>query len=464
MTSLLKQIIRWGLCLFVFLIPWQARLIVQQGTLQGVPWEYGTVSIFVTEILLALLCIAGVVLHLKDFDDDHHFRNQKSYWMMVLLSVFVVISLVTAVFAIDVRTALLGALRLLEGVALVLLLRHAVVSLHRLAQCLVVSAALQGVIGSWQFFTQRIAGSTWLGVSEKLPQMQGISVIETATERVLRAYGTFGHPNILAGFLVIGLMCAVGLLLTQRSRREAVLTYGALVLISAGLFFTFSRMGIIVTLICAAALGVYLLVNRNHALLRVARDAALVLVAVMGLLSILYGDVVTNRYLSAEILATPSVQERVSLYETGRELAAQHWQRGVGIGNYTFAFVQAYPLLEGYEYQPVHNIYVLILVELGIGGLFVFLLFVGEMLKHITRFRVEYPVELLEELEKFQTADMYQEEYGYITHWYIILSSILIGLLVWGLADHFWWTLYPGILMFWLVIGLWMHVFVRVRR
>ena len=41
----------------MFLLPWQTRLIWQQGEINGAPWEYGTYSIYATQILLWLIII-----------------------------------------------------------------------------------------------------------------------------------------------------------------------------------------------------------------------------------------------------------------------------------------------------------------------------------------------------------------------------------------------------------------------
>ncbi|MDP6571609.1 MAG: hypothetical protein QF747_02120, partial [Patescibacteria group bacterium] len=51
-------IIKYGTLVFVFLIPWQARLILVEGSINGDYWEYGTQSLYATEVLLFLILIA----------------------------------------------------------------------------------------------------------------------------------------------------------------------------------------------------------------------------------------------------------------------------------------------------------------------------------------------------------------------------------------------------------------------
>ena len=51
------KIINYLLLLFLFLLPWQTRLIWHEGKLNGGHWEYGTLSFFVVEILLWLVVV-----------------------------------------------------------------------------------------------------------------------------------------------------------------------------------------------------------------------------------------------------------------------------------------------------------------------------------------------------------------------------------------------------------------------
>jgi O-antigen ligase len=53
-----------------------------------------------------------------------------------------------------------------------------------------------------------------LGMSAQDPANLGVSVVQTATARVLRAYGGFPHPNILGGWMAVGLVTSAWLTLT----------------------------------------------------------------------------------------------------------------------------------------------------------------------------------------------------------------------------------------------------------
>lgn len=115
---------------------------------------------------------------------------------------------------------------------------------------------------------------------------------------------------------------------------------------------------------------------------------------------------------------------------------------GIGIGNFVYhsqnyeAFLRAAEklleigdgvprqgsgqLVPSWIYQPVHNIYLLIAVETGIIALVIFLGFILiRLIRPITP-----------------------------------ITFLIIGFLILGLADHYFWTLHSGGVMFWLTLAL----------
>jgi len=103
---------------------------------------------------------------------------------------------------------------------------------------------------------------------------------------------------------------------------------------------------------------------------------------------------------------------------------------GIGLGNFVLEIRGMIDILSAWTHQPVHNIYLLIGSEVGLIGLFLFLMFVYQILR---QFREQ------------GTAN--REQY------YLLLFIVLCFLFV-GLFDHFFWTLQQGQLLFWLILGL----------
>jgi len=62
-----NKIIEYGILLFVFLIPWQARWIISIGKINGREWEYGTQSLYATEILLGVILVAVIAKFMWEF-------------------------------------------------------------------------------------------------------------------------------------------------------------------------------------------------------------------------------------------------------------------------------------------------------------------------------------------------------------------------------------------------------------
>ena len=85
------------------------------------------------------------------------------------------------------------------------------------------------------------------------------------------------------------------------------------------------------------------------------------------------------------------------------------------------------------EYQPVHNVYVLAFVELGLFGLIVFLSLIIQVARNSWL-----------ELKKHS-----------VNHWVVVYSVCFGIMLVLFLFDHYFWTLSTGIMLFWLIVGLW---------
>lgn len=116
-----------------------------------------------------------------------------------------------------------------------------------------------------------------------------------------------------------------------------------------------------------------------------------------------------------------SVSERVS----GWHEAVAVWRSqplvGVGLGNYTVALSAQFPGLAPWAYQPVHNIGLLVLAELGVVGILLLAGAIWGARRHLRGL------------------------------WW--LAPIIII----GLFDHYFLTLYPG----WVLLGVWVGIWTK---
>ncbi|MDD5043913.1 MAG: O-antigen ligase family protein [Patescibacteria group bacterium] len=439
MNKVLEKIIEWGLYLFAFLLPWQTRWIWRVGELNGNFWEYGSMSLYATDILLGFLLLAGLILWFQKFHRPEYKFNLNVFWWLVAF--FALAIFISIFWAKDRNLAIYGWAKVSEGIGLLWLVARFPIKMRFISLALVGAAVIQSLLGIHQFLLQGVFGNKWLGMAVHYPWQLGDFVVESVTGRFLRAYGSLPHPNILAGFLVVSLVILTGLLLYKR---DQILKSGqgntyfrliAFCVILFGLFFSFSRGGWTVLassflfLLIAEAISVKL--TKHHW-----RIFKLVLLSglVFALLSGIYSDLVKTRIFGGTRLEILSNEERIEYVDEAGKLIQNHFLTGVGINNYTLAIYREIDSArQSWDYQPVHNLYILIMAELGILGAVSF----GLLLLYI-----------------FWTVFL---NWRLIcqSYWAIVYSIALWTLLKVSFFDHYVWTLHFGIMLWWLILGLW---------
>ena len=252
------------------------------------------------------------------------------------------------------------------------------------------SMALQGVIAFAQMLLQQSVGLSILGEPLIGPEISGVAKWSLAGHTLIRAYGTFPHANVLAGFALMALM---NLNAVPKKYR---LWVG--ILVGIGFVLALSKAAFLAGLI---ALILFKKIPKRRGI------PALVILAV------------TIRLMFPLILEKEFVQERIQYIKISAEMALEH-PEGVGLAQFTDR-MQAFTefKLQPWQFQPVHNIYLLVLNEDGIWAL----LFLLIGIKHWWKA-------------------------GKRTH------PMLIAFLIIGLFDHYLITLPQGLLLIGLIVGL----------
>jgi O-antigen ligase len=148
----------------------------------------------------------------------------------------------------------------------------------------------------------------------------------------------------------------------------------------------------------------------------------------------IYPETFSTRIVSSSRLEQKSFTDRATYFQQATELLEENWLHGVGINNYTLAVEDSVASgLPGKEYQPVHNVYLLVFTELGFFGLIVFLALIILVIRNAWLVISKHPVNI----------------------WVVVYSAIFGAMLVLFLFDHYFWTLSSGIMLFWLMLGLW---------
>lgn len=455
MNKILK-IVEYGLHLLVFLLPWQTRYILHAGET-----EYGTLSLYAVDILLIVLLVLVAIFKITNSKfqfpnkiqnskgDEQNLEEQKMdnkllnnpniqntkyciqihWWIIAGLEFFVFISIFAA---LDKGLAVYKYGVFLLGIGLFWLMTEANFNRIRLIYSLLVGIFVQACLGIWQFLTQSSFACKWLGMAVHDPMVPGTTVVETLSgARWLRAYGGMDHPNILGGLLVIGILLVIFLLLDVNKNNKFLnsklfflTSYILLFIFAISLFFTFSR---------AAWIGLAVGIFVWQFILVTKRDwfrqkALLMVVVLLSLISFVlyinYDELVATRLSQDSRLEIKSSTERIDSYKIAEQVIRDNFWLGTGVGNYTLTVrEEVAPGQPAWYYQPVHNVFLLVLSEIGIFGFLLLVMLIGNI--------------LIFNFQHFKITNI------------AILSSVLLIMMF----DHWWWSLHFGILFFGFLLG-----------
>ncbi|MBT6335018.1 MAG: O-antigen ligase family protein [Candidatus Magasanikbacteria bacterium] len=419
----------------MFFFPWQTAWVYHERFLGGVTWQYAIEQFYLVEIFLwgAVCCLfIYYVRRLFFLRSSIALRLTRDRIFFLSLLGFCIFVFSSLVWATDSRIAYNHAFHLLEGGLVFLCLFVGPISFSRVCALFSFGAVVPSILGIWQFFSQSTFSFSLLGLSKHPVIEAGTSVIvSSGGERLLRAYGSFPHPNIFGGYLVLVLMCMMCLYFFSRVRYQR---YGILLGIcffTATLFLTFSRSAMLSFLCSIFLLCVLIFVffRRNKKVfLRLCTLIVCVGIVLVGFVA-LYPSFVYNRIHGVGATEVRSLDERLSSFSDAKYLFSTAPIIGVGVGNYTAALTFVYPNLPAWAYQPVHNVFFLILVELGIVG------FVG-----IACMSVLYILFL-----SFCGAKI---------HRVFLFILFLFPILPLLLFDHYLWSLFPGVMLLAVYVAL----------
>jgi hypothetical protein len=188
----------------------------------------------------------------------------------------------------------------------------------------------------------------------------GLATWQIAGNEILRGYGLFTHPNI-TGF--IGWVClVVGFIKICHSPwiGRILCAVGITQVVLSG-----SRMAVLAMTILGVGIFIIGLPKK---------------VAWFG--SIIFGGFLTGfmvlRGFSSDIYRFTDLEKWIVLAQSSR---VQDLFFGIGLGQYPFYLRDSLPFIERWQYEPVHNIFLLVISEigvLGVIGLLILALFMGK--------------------------------------------------------------------------------------
>lgn len=238
------------------------------------------------------------------------------------------------------------------------------------------------IIGIVQFFLQRSIGGPFWYFGERTFDATTTGIAKLSNPLVLRAYSLFPHPNVFGGYLAI----LLPLIFNEAKKKFYLFTF---ILGLVALIVSFSRSAWI---ICILAMLYRMRFRRSF----------LLCLLLAGLLFFYFA-----------LTADESIMRRLSLQDAAFAVWKSSPLFGVGLGNFLVALPHFYSHRDIFFLQPVHNIYLLLLSEIGVIG------FIGSL--YLVMKRISIP---------------------------------LISILLLGFFDHYFLTLQQGQIFTTLVIAM----------
>jgi len=427
----LRKIINISIYFLIFFLPWQTRLIFKQGELNGGDFEYGTLSIYGTELLLALILVLGIayssLLLMKKRLRIKSGEQKGSSVPLFCLIVFLVLILTSVYFAIDQEIAFYKFSQIILSVALIFLILLTKPSQFVSAYSFVFAGFIQSIMAIYQFVVQKVYASSFLGIAFQDPAISGVPIIESNGERVLRSFGSLPHPNILAGFLVICLILVIALSFEEKLLKHKLFLAGSFITMTLALFMTASRSALLALLL---GLIVFYLFNRkkDKKTLKVLNNYLIIFILIMILFSVVKPEMISKRFTAVNRLDIQSNTERIAGYSDAIDVFQNNWLMGTGPGNYTLGLHEIYPDKPHYFYQPLHNAILLPFVEMGLSYFLIFIGLIGLLVYSVKK-----------KILNFKDNQ----------HWTVALVMILAI----SMFDHYFYSFYFGIILTAIIVG-----------
>jgi len=427
MKKYLHNLHEYSLYIFIFFLPWHTIYIIREVFYATEKWQYGTIGIYISDITLVIWIILSIYLY-KDYILKRIFKKPHLLLVGLLLSLW---SFVSIMWAADHVLAFYFTIKLSFALDLFFLVQIIPLNIHKLSITFFASVFIQSLIGIYQFTTQNTFAQKFLGLQHHDVFSGGNAIVQTSGERWLRAYGGAPHPNIFGVILLAALLFGLYILIKKKySTLPTILALMGLSIITANILYTFSRVTWLTSLLCIFTFTTFVHKSKKYNLKQLL--PSLLLITLTALLVIgLSGNLFFKRISQDTVITHNSISDRALYISQSKLLILSHPIIGTGIGNYTNTLKdESLPKRPLWQYQPVHNIYLLIISEIGFIGFILFAIFIIIIL-----------------------YTLYADKKN-ITLTQATFIIVFIGLLFISLFDHLAWTSHFGLLLLFLTAGL----------
>ncbi len=384
---------QWIILFLIAFLPTQLSkfFFMDFSFVSGVRIDYLAPVIYFTDILVGILIVCNykTVLSL--------FKNKNFLIFLAFLAINII-------FAKSQPLALFRSVKLIEFIFLFFIIKKINISPKKILHAFTGSIVFELGLALLHLTQKRSMQGLlyWFGERDFSLNSPGIAKASINGVEILRPYATFSHPNSMGGFFLL----VYFFILLHTSFPKSIWKNIALMASAFLVFLSFSKVAIITFLLFNL---IYIFQKRKemNCLICTVSKVVFYLVPVL-IFTSAHGDPLSG-------------EKRIILMKNSFEIIVQNPIFGVGIGNYLLA-QSAFPMKYSYHFlQPVHNIILLLLSEIG----FIFFGYICFIL--INWFRKNW-----------------RQKYFYF------IGIILLS----GMFDHYWITLQQNFLLIPVIFGL----------
>jgi len=476
----------WFFYGFLFTFTLSARKVLFFYPLVGKFNEYSGIYLYLSDLFLfltilcwiiSLLCNKNNYLSIYNAPSKNRcstwniiFKKAKDKLIYILPALLVIFSFISIFWSENRYVSLFRSIKILEFYLLFLYIVLNVprgTFLKRMFQIIIFLGVFNSILGIWQFIFQHSIGLYWLKESIISPELPGVAKIIFDNERFIRIYGFFPHPNILGGFLLL----SIGLTVIYRTifleqitfpvnnkcsmwnicdRYKRIFLYFILFIQLCALFLTFSKsswIAVLIILTCILCLNVprgtlakYLRKSSKYIFFSSTILILLIIIIKPDINSFIIKSSDERMFYFSNSFGYISFLDFTNNYTLS---SLSNILLGTGSGQ-SVLFLQNIPNILDWQFQPVHNVFFLILNELGLIGFLLFLVFIIKVLKLAIKNNKCSMWNIFRNNEVIDgTLILHQ-----------LLSTILISYIFIMTVDHYFWDIQQGQILLWIVMGI----------
>ncbi len=415
---------RGFLKLFLVVFPFQIRTLVFNMSFfpTGNFNEYASYFIYLSDLLLlgAFILFALALLRGEKTKQE---EIRFGYLPFTIFLMLFLMTLMGTVFVAEYKmVSFFQVFRFVELFLLYFLLVNELLERKEVIRYFLYGVIIQTFIALGQYLLQSSVGLRFLGEPILKNTIPGVAKIDLDGFQMMRSYGTFPHPNALAGTMIIALLWAYYLF---RRNVWIFTVVGGLCIMA--LLFTFSRSAF---LALAGGLLVYFSlfegkIRLKHVLLW--GSVTLFIVVLFNMEGVLLERIFFGNDPASGL-------ERLNYMTASKQMFLDQ-PFGVGLGHFTL-HLQDYlaTRLSPWLFQPVHNVFFLIANEAGFIALGLFLALLGTLFYRL--------------LKISRTGKKDERIFRSLS------LTILIMVVIISVFDHYFFTLYPAQVLLFLYFAL----------